>query len=456
MRNAILVLMLAGVLDPDVSRAAARRLDAGRTSSPLSSITMDRVRHTSDASSITEQAAILPAALSLSREVPLGDLRYESGGAAAVAFGLNGGLAVWDARDADANHTEQLMASVITSNGDLENPVGQPLPLPASEAEAGSVAISFLTHSDTGMLAWVNTRGEALAVRIRTEGQLLDPQPLRLPDPNVRQVSVICGDHDCLLLWLQFGDFYGRGPMKGARISDIGALLDPVPLNLGDSQSGLSAVWTGSEYWIVASAASTSPDNGFVRRLQVLPLRSSGLGAPIASIDDVLVGDGSIAWNGFEGLLAWNSMVGAYPLTHNEIRYSRIDGDGRLLDGTNGVLIGTAPPPVSFTDSGIPTPWDGRVTWDGMTFLVTWAGPLGSSISSDATLFERVTSAGQRLDGDFPNAGFSLHAPVPAAIVGVGQGRTVISYEKSALELGFGSRMRVLQQVSGRRRSARP
>jgi hypothetical protein len=433
------------VLDCDVSGAASWMINRNET-----------LRAPTTATDFPD--ASLPPALSLSHEIALGDLRFQSGGAAAVAFGATGGLAVWGARDAYANGTEQLMASAITLTGDLVNPVGQPLPLPTSEALPAGVAISFFTHSDTGILVWVDTRGNALAARIRTDGQLLDPQPLRFPDIDVVQVSVTCGDHDCLVLWLQFGDLYGRGPMKGARISDSGALLDPVPLDIGVAQTGLSAIWNGSEYWIVTTADSSSPDNSFTRGLQLLPLRSSGLGSPITFVDDVFVGSGSIAWNGFEGLLAWNSMAGDYPLTHNEIRYSRIDGNGSLLDGAHGVLIGTAPPPVSFTDSGSPTPWDGRVTWDGMTFIVTWAGPVDPLVpyTETSTLFERVTSAGKRLDGDFPNAGFSLPAPVPAAVVGISQGRTVISYEKSVLQAGFGSRMRVMQQVAGRRRSSHP
>jgi hypothetical protein len=444
MKRAVVVLMLVGVLDCDVSGAASWTINRDETPRALTT-----AADSPDAS--------LPPALSLSHEITLGDLRFQSSGAAAMAFGVTGGLAVWDSHDASAKGTEQLMASAITLTGELVNPVGQPL-LPTSEAPPAGVAISFFTHSDTGIIAWVDTRGNALAARIRTDGQLLDPQPLRLPDIDVGQISVTCGDHDCLVLWLQFGDLYWRAPMKGARISDSGALLDPVPLDIGVVQTGLSAIWNGSEYWIVTTADSSSANN-FTRGLQLLPLRSSGLCSPITFVDEVFVGNGSIAWNGFEGLLAWNSMVGDYPSTHNEIRYSRIDGNGRLLDGAHGVLIGTAPPPVSFTDSGFPTPWDGRVTWDGMTFIVTWTGSLVSptlSYLERSTIFERVTSAGKRLDGDFPNAGFSLRATVPAAVVGISQGRTVISYDGGVLRADLGSRMRVMQQVSGRRRSSHP
>jgi hypothetical protein len=443
MKRALVVLVLTGVLETPIA-----------FSSIASSITE---RHHTTAAALA--AATLPATLSLTNEIPLGDLRFQSAGAAAVAFGLSGGLAVWDAYDANANGTAQLMESSITNSGDLVNPVGQRFPLPF-EAPLASRAISFVTHSDTGIFAWSDSRGKAFAVRIRTDGQLLDPQPLLLPDDkHVHQVSVTCGDHDCLVLWLGFDDFYGNGPLKGARISETGALLDPVPLDIGASQSGISAVWNGSEYWIVTTAVSSSPDNDFVRRLQLVPLRSSGLGSPFAFVDSVpfvdFLGDGSIAWNGFEGLLAWNTTTGAYPSTHNEIRYSRVDGNGRLLDGGHGVLIGTAPPPVSFTDSGFPTPWDGRVTWDGMSFVVTWAGPYLSPVSN-WTLFERITSAGQRLDGDFPNAGFTLSALVPATVVGIGEGRTVISYGKGGSGVTFGSRIRVLQQLSGRRRPSHP
>src|SRR5438105_13098021 len=101
MKRAIVVLVIAGMLE---SRSA------------LSSIR-----------GVPLAVATLPATLSLTNEIPLGDLRFQSAGAAAVAFGMSGGLAVWDARDAYANETEQLMESGITNTGDLVNPAGRPL-----------------------------------------------------------------------------------------------------------------------------------------------------------------------------------------------------------------------------------------------------------------------------------------------------------------------------------------
>jgi hypothetical protein len=383
--------------------------------------------------------AALPATRSLTPEVSLGDNRFRSYGPAVVAFGMSGGLALWEASDdTQAKASYPLMESPISSTGDLVNPVGKPLPLP-SEHVPGRVAISFFTHSDTGIVAWIDNGGKAFAARIGTDGQLLDPQPLLLPDIDVSQVSVTCGDHDCLVLWLNFGDFYGNGGMKGTRVTTTGSLLDPLPLDFGGWQSGISAVWTGTEYWIARNTIMLDQtSHGYFQILEVLPLRASGLGSPIASVDshDPSIGKGSIAWNGFEGLMAWYSTVSDSYSAHNEIRYGRIDSNGRLLDGAQGILIGTAPPPLNLTDSGSPTPWDGQVTWDGTAFIVTWEGRQGS------TFFERITSAGQRLDGDLPNAGFSLPAPAPAAVVGIGQGRTVISY----YPYSGPSRIRVMQE----------
>ena len=384
--------------------------------------------------------AALPPTRSLSPEVSLGDSTFQSYGPAVVAFGLSGGLALWEAGVSSYGKASYpLMESPISSTGDMVNPAGQPLPLP-SEHVPGRVAISFFTHSDTGIVVWSDPRGKGFAARISTNGQLLDPQPLLLPDINVSEVSVTCGDHDCLVLWLNFGDFYGNGGMKGTRVTTTGSLLDPLPLDFGGWQSGISAVWTGTEYWIARSTSMLDQTaHAYFQILEVLPLRASGLGSPIASVDshNPSIGKGSIAWNGFEGLMAWYSTVSDSNSAHNEIRYSRIDSNGGLLDGSQGVLIGTAPPPLYLTDSGSPTPWDGQVTWDGTAFIVTWEGRQG------ATFFERITSAGQRLDGDLPNAGFSLPAPAPAAVVGIGQGRTVISYYNP---YSGPSRIRVMQE----------
>jgi hypothetical protein len=379
-----------------------------------------------------------PPNRSLTPEVGLGDVQFRSYGAAVVAFGMSGGLALWEASDFTSGKASYpLMESAISSTGDLANPVGEPLPLPTGHIP-GSVAISFFNHSDTGVVAWVDPMGKGFAARIRTDGHLVDPQPLLLPDTNLRDVSVRCGNDDCLVLWLGFGDFYGNGPMKGARVSPTGSLLDQSPLDVGGWQSGISAVWTGTEYWIARNTNMEDPTLGYVRVLEVLPLRGSALGSPIASLSsqNPSIGKGAIAWNGSEALMAWYSTFGDAVSAHNEVRYSRIDRSGRLLDGPQGVLLGTAPPPLYLTDSGSPTPWDGQVTWDGISFIVTWEGQQGS------TFFERVTSEGRRLDGDFPNAGFSLPAPAPATVVGIGQGRSVISYYPS-----FGpSRIRVMKE----------
>ncbi len=373
----------------------------------------------------------------LTPEVTLGDKQFQSYGAAVIAFGMSGGLALWEASDAvNGKASYPLMESAISTNGDLANPVGEPLPL-STENKYGRVALSFLSHSDTGIVAWVDPIDKGYAARIRTDGHLLDTEPLLLPDNNLRDVSVTCGDDDCLVLWLGFGDFYGNGAMKGTRVSAAGSLLDPSPLNIGGWQSGISAVWTGSEYWIARNTLLDEA-HGYAQILEVLPLRGSSLGAPITRIDSQSpsIGSGSIAWNGFEALLSWYSTVRDAVSAHNEVRYSRIDRSGSLLDGPQGVLLGTAPPPLSYTDSGSPTPWDGQVTWDGMSFIVTWEGQQGS------TSFERITSEGRRLDGDFPNAGFVLLAPAPATVIGIGQGRSAISYYPS-----FGpSRIRVMKE----------
>jgi hypothetical protein len=107
---------------------------------------------------------------------------------------MSGGLALWDASDFTSGKASYpLMESAISSTGDLANPVGEPLLLP-SEHIPGRVAISFFSHSDTGIVAWVDPMGKGFAARIRTDGHLVDPQPLLLPDANLRDVSVrICG-----------------------------------------------------------------------------------------------------------------------------------------------------------------------------------------------------------------------------------------------------------------------
>jgi hypothetical protein len=397
----------------------------------------DAKRSTSNAAG--RRRATVPVTRFLTPEVTLGDNHFLSYRPAVVAFEASGGLALWEAAvTTNGKSSYPLMESAISSNGDLVNPAGQLLQLP-SEHQPGSVAISFFTHSDAGIVAWIDNIGKAFAARIGTDGQLLDPQPLLLPELGfVRQVRVTCSDHDCLLLWLNFGDLYGDGAMKGVRVSTTGSLLDPLRLDIGGSQSGISAVWTGTEYWIARIRTGLDPtSHGYFATLEVLPLRSLALGSPILSLDSSSIGTGSIAWNGNEGLMAWYATVSDSNSAHNEVRYSRIDSDGHLLDGAAGVLIGTAPPPLSYTDFGTPTPWDGQVTWDGKAFIVSWEGQTG------ATFFERITGAGQRLDGDFPNAGFSLAAPAPAAVAGIGQGRTVISYYPSN---GLSARIRILQE----------
>ncbi|MCC6553061.1 MAG: hypothetical protein IT372_08570 [Polyangiaceae bacterium] len=264
---------------------------------------------------------------------------------------------------------------------------------------------------DAFLVAWSDDREAQsdgarllLAARVTPEGELLDPEPLRVAEGigPVTPLQAVALGAGTLVLWPwgtgQCSDEECISVVRGARVSRTGEVLDVTPLEIpvgGFGTNGFGAASNGAGALVArvahdATEAALVSGGGAVQPVD-LPLGGQGRGTAVAS-------DGAdylVVWTAWQDGEEEDAVFGA-----------RVSGAGALLE------------PGAFRISP-PGAAAGRASaaFDGDHYVVAWI-EAGAPAAGDSRPFllraARVTSSGEVLDpGGITVVEDSLENPPP-------------------------------------------
>ncbi|ANM30078.1 hypothetical protein ABI59_11595 [Acidobacteria bacterium Mor1] len=279
---------------------------------------------------------------------------------------------VWDGPE-EGTGSRVIYFARVSSDGPVVEP---PIQLTTAEARATAPSLTW-TGTQYGFSVFNNPSG-GRSVRFAR----LDSTGARIGD------EVDLGDGffpSTIWTGSEFGLFWttrlpdSTNELRFARIAADGTLLQgPVMVDAAPSYSGVSAVWTGSEYGLTWHR--TVGDG-----LEVFFLRVDDLGNPIGVPLQLTSGpdwmrDADLVWNGTEFAVVWRSRDN---FVFSAV-FQRIAANGTPIDA-----------PIAINDAG--SVGDVTLAWTGEEYAVVWA--------DDRTLtfhvyLARVDAAGSRLGGN--------------------------------------------------------
>ena len=306
------------------------------------------------------------------------------------------------------------------------------------------------------LVAWEDLRNDhdtwdyddVYGARVGPDGTLLDTSSLAVGvfgSSYQHRPRVAWGGTNFLVVWEDSRNSVSSGyDVYGARVSSSGQVIDPSPLvvcNNASNQGSPSVAWGGTNFFAVWSDLRRGNTSDlYAARIshEGRVLDSNGMAICSLAEDQAFP---SVAWNGSQFLVAWQTYTHADDLTH--IFAERVSETGGVLDAagfrvsksgnyqwesdaawgrTNWLVVwrdnldettsdirgarvgsaGTVLDPAGITICAA-TNWqtDPSVAWGGTNFLVVWADErnLASNAMEYADIYAaRVSSAGQVVD----------------------------------------------------------
>ncbi|MBL8723569.1 MAG: hypothetical protein JNK49_05950 [Planctomycetes bacterium] len=334
------------------------------------------------------------------------------------------------------------------------------LPAPASIAPAAGLQrnASVAVGGQSSLVVFEDDRAgerDIWAVRVDATGTPIDalPFPVCRAPGNQTLPSAVWNGTDWLVVFQSEydpGSGYFASRVAAVRVAASGVVRDPVPMVLGQDDTGLLlAVASDGNQWFVAwtgysagnsdirlrriSAAGTLLDgaglvvqpasyqiyfglglawaNGtLLVSWQENGSRGRRYGASLQPIDaasvPLPVGGGVIRGGGPHFLTAWTRQT---PSFTNEVVVQRL--------GTNLQVLDANPVPLSVPATS-PNPTDVRATWDGLDWHVLWAQPVSDARTCRFSPAGVVRDPGGVLLPD--NAAYVFYGPALGALPGGG------------------------------------
>lgn len=242
------------------------------------------------------------------------------------------------------------------------------------------------------LVAWYDRRahtngggGGVYAARVSAAGVLLDRAGIvvRRGGADYRQPSLAWDGTNFLVAWREWVPSLSAYAIFGARVSQVGWVLDPAPLPIASgsgTDTSLPAVaWNGASHLVVWSDSRNGSGD-------VFGVRVSGGGTVLDSSPIVICGAAGgqggpeIVWNGANHLVVWSDGRSG---TRSEIYGARVSAAGAVLDAS-AFAISTGSDTSNLD-----------VVWNGTTHLVVWKDERNAREDIYAA---RVSAAGSVLD----------------------------------------------------------
>jgi MYXO-CTERM domain-containing protein len=362
---------------------------------------------------------------------------------AALAPGAGGSLVAW-CDPGEGGHFRD--TSVFGARLDPQGAVlDDPIPISTSAGAQRDPSVAFNGHHY--VVAWTDDRGDAVtghrnvyATRVTPAGTALDPLGIRIASGagwQFQPLAVFDGLNTLILWWASgppLDNGYPSYHVKGARLTPLGTVLDPIPINIGlsayedayiDRHRMFVASSDGESTLVAISPSSSAVDEG-IAAIRVSHAGEVSAPATLATFDGAVI-TSALSYDGENHLLVWTQPH------FNERRAvgARVTPDGQVLDAPGFVIAGDI-------DCGGCV----AVAFDGQNHLVVWPRfreEPGWTIVSELR-FTRVTPDGVVLDpegiviheaGPFPAGCYMSYTESDPAIVFDG-GRTVVAWSERA------------------------
>ena len=285
----------------------------------------------------------------------------------------------------DGSEYPAVLDPVISPQREIDAIISSPLPWDQNMPAVASDGAGFL-------VVWVDGRhggdSDLFGARVDASGALVDPAgfPITSTPQNEFNPRLAFGAGVYLVTW----ESDGGAPVRAARVSTSGTVLDPTPLELGTApgQTSPAVGFDGTQFLVAYSASGTNGREIFgahVRADGTIPAAPFLISNAVKDQHSPAVGCGDNSC-----LVAWTDHRGPNP----DVYATRVAANGAVIDGVSaGLPIATTAsaevlPGVSFGDGN----W--LVTWDQQSAVrfahvssqgaVTGGSQLTSAIASGA------------------------------------------------------------------------
>src|SRR6266545_2102639 len=337
---------------------------------------------------------------------------------ASIAWDGENYLVVWEDGRTGSYNSRDIYAARLSADGQILDGTGIPIALAPERQHDPIVAWNGTNY----LVVWQDASWSPFPIkgaRVTPAGQVLDPGGFGISTMSSNlPVAVAASAENSLVLWGAADGVYG------ARVAPSGLVLDPDGIRIspaGSAGAGAPAgAWSGTTYLAVWAARGSGQDfNVYGARVTTSGTVLDPQGVPIvtASGDQ---GGPSVAWGNSSYLVAWADTRG-----QGGVSAARIAVDGVVLDPDGFTVTAMA------VEDTLPS-----VAWEGADFLValeSW-----SRWSSSNILGARVTEGGEVLDDPpYPIAATSQDEYFVTATAGA-SGRTALVYTRWTTERAYG------------------
>lgn len=290
--------------------------------------------------------------------------------APAVAWDGTNYLVAWT----DNRSGADVYASRVTPDGTSLDGTG----IPVSTAHRSQSDAQVAWNGSTYLVVWIDYRSPDTGLygaRVTREGQVLDPEGIRLSPPGSSptfDLSIASDGSGFVVAWTgHSGQPPAYGGVHATRVAADGAVLDPEPMILGRDGYRPSVAWNGRAY-LVAWSTGTHEERD-VHAVRIMRGRVRDSTPIVVSAAPGRQDHAQVASDGDGFFVAWTDRRSG----NDDVYGARVRKNGKVLD-PEGVAVVSGPEDESATG----------VVWNGRHYVVTWR----PSIYPDQIALTRLTS----------------------------------------------------------------
>jgi hypothetical protein len=339
----------------------------------------------------------------------------------AVAAGQSAAIVVWT-ESGPKDQESTVRFARLAADGHPLDTAGQPL------FENGHYQrhVAIDAFNNQFLVSWCDittAKKQIVALRLDAAGRALDASPLVIADDvgeSEPEIGVTCGTTDCLVTWGGDGrgSAFSIGTVKGLQVSPSAVRTGSVPMPLVDKGLG-NGIGTNQLHYCMVYAEQQAYGQSGALVAKFLAGNGEITEQPLTSSLQVEFGTSWVAWNGSEWLILLLDLTTGGGLSQ-EVRFMRIDADGKSVGASDPILLESASVPLLcpfVPDLFLYDPQNRRVVWDGKNFLVFTQHNI-MPVTRDGVVGPRLPA-----DDYFPRS-YAL------SISSSGGGRTLVAYSR--------------------------
>lgn len=243
--------------------------------------------------------------------------------------------------------------------------------IPVSTAEFSQSDAQVAWNGSTYLVVWIDYRSqdrELYGARVTPEGQVLDPDGIRLTPPGSSpwHPSVASDGSGFAVAWTGYNGHTGQPGVHATQVAVDGAVMDTDAILLGPDGHSPSVAWNGRAY-LVAWSTGTYEERD-VHAVRIMRGRVMDRRPIVVSSAPASQTDAQVASDGDGFFVAWTdrrSGGGSFYESNNDVYSARVGKNGKVLD-PEGVAVVSGPEDESATG----------VVWNGRHYVVTWRPPI--------------------------------------------------------------------------------